>query len=222
MFKEHDFIVWGTYCKCGHECSILQNKCHPWDESSFTIKLKCPSCNKDVTIDNKSAALFYDKKIHSYFNNVSGTVIDLGCGGGFLSGHILTQTNIEKVYGIDVDIDCENEISDLIEDHSNFKFINSDIKSLDSLFPTNSIDFLVSRDVFMFIEDTDAYFNALSKLVTKGIKQLGWYIEGNKRMKNNLTPDEIAKEYEKYDFKVELEYLDWYKSGYFINAYKKQ
>lgn len=221
MFKEHDFIVWGTYCKCGHECSILQNERHPWDESSFTIKLKCSVCGTEVIIDTKSAALFYDKKIHSYFNNVSGNVIDLGCGGGFLSRHILAQPNIEKVYGMDVDIDCENEISDLIKHRSTFKFINSDIKSLDILFAPSSIDFLVSRDVFMFIEDTDTYFNTLSKLVTKGIKQMGWYIEGNKRMKNKLTPAMIAKEYEKYGFTAELEYLDWYKSGYFINAYKK-
>lgn len=221
MFKEHDFTIWGTYCKCGHECSILQNGHHPWDNSSFAMNLKCTSCGEELIIDTKSAALFYDKKIHSYFNDVCGNVIDLGCGGGFLSRHILTQSNIEKVYGIDVDLDCENEISDLIEHHSNFKFINSDIKSLDSLFQTNSIDFLVSRDVFMFIEDTDTYFNTLSKLVTKGIKQMGWYIEGNKRMKNKLTPDEIAKEYANHGFAVELEYLNWYKSGYFINAYKK-
>ena len=39
-------------------------------------------------------------------------------------------------------------------------------------------------------------------------------------MKNKLTPQQIKNEYTKRGWIVESEYLDWYKSGYFINAYK--
>lgn len=39
-------------------------------------------------------------------------------------------------------------------------------------------------------------------------------------MKNKLTPHQIANEYSKRGWNVELKYLDWYKYGYFINAYK--
>lgn len=87
MFKEHNFIVWGTYCKCGNECSILQNEHHPWIDTAFAVKLKCSSSGSEV-------------------------------------------------------------------------------------------------------------------------------------MKNKLEPQQIAYEYIKRGWKVELEYLNWYKSGYFINAYK--
>ncbi|MEG1142227.1 MAG: hypothetical protein RSE41_07265 [Clostridia bacterium] len=73
----------------------------------------------------------------------------------------------------------------------------------------------------MFIEDTDQYFNDVSKIVNKGIRHMGWYFENNKRINNKLTPQQIKQEYSKRGWIVELEYLDWYKSGYFINAYKE-
>lgn len=72
----------------------------------------------------------------------------------------------------------------------------------------------------MFIEDTERYFKDITGIVNKGIRQMGWYQKDNSRMKNKLVPEQIADEYIKRGWKVELEYLDWYKSGYFINAYK--
>lgn len=80
-----------------------------------------------------------------------------------------------------------------------------------------AFDYLVSRDVFMFIEDTEQYFNDVTHLIHKGIYQMGWYITNHTRMKNTLKPDETAKE---NGWQVEIEYLDWYKSGYFIKAIK--
>ncbi|MFD3157246.1 class I SAM-dependent methyltransferase [Haloimpatiens sp. FM7330] len=220
MFKEHGFTIWGTYCKCGNECSILQNKHHPWDNTSFAIKLKCKSCNTEIIIDKNSAEIFYNNKIYSYFNGIYGKIIDLGCGGGFLSRYLLNQSNIEKVYGLDVDRECRKDLSDIIRQNKNFKFINYDIRDINSIFSVNSIDFMVSRDVFMFIEDTDQYFDNISQIVKKGIRQMGWYIKDNNRMKNKLTPQQIAAEYTKRGWNVDLKYLDWYKSGYFIKAYK--
>lgn len=58
MFEEHEFTVWGTYCQCGNECSILQNEYHPWIDTQFTIKLKCNSCNNEIIIDKNSAETF--------------------------------------------------------------------------------------------------------------------------------------------------------------------
>ncbi len=220
MFKEHDFTVWGTYCQCGNECSILQNEYQPWIDTQFTIKLKCNSCNNEILIDKNGAEIFYNNKIHSYFSNIYGKVIDLGCGSGFLSRYFTNQININKVYGLDIDRDCRNELIDIIEEDKKFEFINSDISNMSSIFSTKSIDFLVSRDVFMFIENTDQFFDNVSRIVDKGIRQMGWYIEGNNRMKNNLTPQQIAEEYRKRGWIAELEGLNWYKSGYFINAYK--
>lgn len=220
MFTENKFIIWGTYCKCGNECSILQNEHHPWIDNTFAVKLKCNCCGREIIIDNKSAEEFYNNKIYSYYNGLYGNIIDLGCGGGFLSRYILNENKVDKVYGLDNDSDCISELADIIKDQNKFQFVNTDISNIRSSFNSDSIDFLVSRDVFMFIEDTERYFNDVSEIVNKGIRQMGWYMKDNSRMKNKLTPQQIAEEYSKKGWKVEIEYLDWYKCGYFINAYK--
>lgn len=220
MFREHEFIIWGTNCKCGCICSILQNEHHPWDDTKFSIKLKCSNCNRDVIIYKKEAKAFYNNKIYSYFNDLYGNIIDLGCGGGFLSRYLINQDNVKTVWGLDIDDNCIGELEDIIGINEKFKFQKYNGSDLAKEFDESSIDYLVSRDVFMFIEDTEKYFDEVSKIVTKGIRQMGWYIDSNKRMNNKLTPDEIANEYSKRGWKVEIEYLDWYKSGYFINACK--
>lgn len=220
MFKEHRFTIWGTYCKCGCECSILQNEHHPWIDTEFTIKLKCPLCGNEVTIDKNSAEAFYNNKIYSYYNGLYGKVIDLGCGNGFLSRYLINQSKIDKVYGLDIDVNCINELADIMKKENKFKYFNCDIRNINNIFKPNSIDFLVSRDVFMFIEDTDRYFDNITEIINKGIRQIGWYIEDNTRMKNKLVPHQIAEEYTKRGWVVELKYLDWYKSGYFISANK--
>lgn len=221
MFKEHNYVIWGTYCdKCKSECSILQNKYHPWIDTEFAIKLKCSSCGNEVIIDRKRAETFYNNKIYSYYNELYGKVIDLGCGDGFLSRHLLKQNKIDKVYALDIDINCINELQNLINNENKFKYFHSDIRDISNIFRADSVDFLISRDVFMFAPDPNKYFDDVTRIVSKGIRQMGWYIKDNFRMKNKLTPKQICEEYTKRGWKVELEYLDWYKSGYFINANK--
>lgn len=219
MFKEHNFIIWGDYCKCGIECSILQNQQHPWDNTDLIVKLKCNVCGDEVVINKEKAERFYNNKIYSFFKDVQGNIIDLGCGGGFLSRYLLNNDNINKIVGLDIDSESISELQDIIL-NPRFKFINTDICNLQEIFTKDSMDYLVSRDVFMFVEDTDKYFDDVTSIVTKGIKQMGWYIEDNKRIKNKLLPEQILEEYTKRGWKAELEHLDWYKSGYFVNAYK--
>lgn len=221
MFKKNEFIIWGNYCnKCGNECSILQNEHHPWNDTTFSIKLKCNFCGNEVIVDKKHAEVFYNNKIYSYYNGLYGKVIDLGCGSGFLSRYLLNQNQIEKIYGLDKDKGCLDKLSDIIKGEKKFEFINYDISNISKIFNLKSIDFLISRDVFMFIGDTDRYFEEITKIVNSGIRQIAWYLKDNSRMKNKLTPHQIANEYRKRGWNVELKYLDWYKYGYFINAYK--
>lgn len=220
MFKEHQFTIWGTYCKCGNECSILQNGHHPWVDKDFVVKLSCSACNNEVVIDSKRAREFYNDKIYSYFDDVYGTVVDLGCGSGFLSRHLLQCDKVHKIYGLDMDSSCQNDLKDITGPDSKFEFVCSDIDGVDKIFKNKSIDFLVSRDVFMYIEDTAKYFDNVNNIVCKGIKQMGWYMKNHKNKRNDLLPEQIAMEYETRGWKVELQYLNWYKSGYFINAYR--
>lgn len=198
MFPEHSNTIWGTHCgECGNECSVLQNTHHPWDRTSFTIKLECPACGHEVTIDQRAAEDFYNQKIYSYFTGLSGHVIDLGCGSGFLSRFLLQEDCVERIYGLDKDSDCLQATQDLAETTKKFTFIQSDLSEISLLFPKRSIDFFVSRDVFMFIEDTDRFFDDVSALVDKGVLQMGWYMKENQRMKNKVEPQKIAENYKK-------------------------
>lgn len=218
LFKEHSFIIWGKVCDCGSECYILQNKFHPWDDVDFITKVKCPNCNQIVEINKQDAEEFYNQKIYSYFNEVEGKIIDLGCGGGFITSHLASKKQVDKIYAIDIDKECKTYIEEINMKYKKIEFKEMDIKDIGKSFEKESVDFLVSRDVFMFIEDTDRYFDDVTNIVKKGIRQMGWYIRNNERMKNQLHPNQIVKELEKRGWKVEVEYLDWYKSGYFIRA----
>lgn len=220
LFKEHNYVIWGDFCTCGSDCFILQNKFHPWIDTDFKIQIKCPACGKNIEINKDRAAKFYNRKILSHFNNVDGNIIDLGCGGGFLSSFLVKMDNVNKIYAIDCDEDCREDIEKICDNPNKIIFSKMDIFDLDKYFKDKSIDYIVSRDVFMFIEDTDKYFDDITRIVNKGIRQMGWYISSNERMKNNLLPDEIADELLKRNWSVKIEYLDWYKSGYFIEANK--
>lgn len=220
MFKEHNFAVWGSNCTCGQECFILQNKFHPWIEKEFIIKIKCPSCGREQEIDGDKASEFYSRKILRYYRNIEGSVIDLGCGGGFLAEFLAKEEKVHKIYAVDNDISCREEIEGVDCGKGKISFIHMDVCNLDKQFNQSEIDFLVSRDVFMFIDNTEKYFNDVTAIVKKGIRQMGWYAANNERMKNHLHPDQIVEELAKRNWKVNIEYLDWYKCGYFIEAIK--
>ncbi len=221
VFKEHKYKIWGDYCECGSECYVLQNKFHPWtDDADLMIKMNCPNCKQIIEIDKSKAEKFYDQKIHFYFNDLEGDVIDLGCGAGFLSEYLVEKDAVSKIYALDNDESCIEDLNDINDIENKIEFLNTDICNLREHFKLESIDYVVSRDVFMFIEDTDKYFDDITEIVKKGIKQMGWFVSGNERMKNNLLPDQIAEELKKRGWKVKIEYLDWYASGYFIEAIK--
>lgn len=96
MFKEHNNIIWGSQCSCGEENYILQNKYHPWIETDFKAVLSCPSCHRSLIIDRVCAEHYYNQKILSHFEDVKGKILDLGCGGGFLSHHLIQKDEVKK------------------------------------------------------------------------------------------------------------------------------
>lgn len=217
---EHNNTIWGSICSCGNEVYILQNKFHPWNETDFTIELICPNCKKLLIVDQKKAANYYNEKIYSYYNHVTGNVIDLGCGGGFISNYLSNNNDINKISALDIDETVKDYINNI--NPNRVHFIHAGAHELSQHFDTNSVDYLVHRDVFMFIEDTKKYFDDITNIVSKGIVHIGWYLSNNERMKNKLLPVEIKEELENRGWMVTLEYLPWYKCGYIIIANKKQ
>ncbi len=218
MFKEHGYVIWGTKCSCGRENFILQNKFHPWVESDFILKIKCSNCKNVLEIDRQIATQYYNQKIFCFFDDVEGVILDIGCGGGFLTQHLIDKKDVNQVLAVDIDNDCKEEIDKLKDKGKNVEFKLCDLSDISELFEGKSVDYVVNRDVFMFVENTKKYFDDISRIARRGIRQMGWFVSGNERMKNNLTPSEIVKELEKRDWNVELFALDWYKCGYFIKA----
>ncbi|MBS4535341.1 class I SAM-dependent methyltransferase [Clostridium sp. D2Q-14] len=213
MFKEHNYIIWGTKCPCGRENFILQNKFHPWNESDFKIVIKCSYCKSFLTVDKQAAEQFYNERIYSYFEDVEGIVLDVGYGGGFLTQHLINKESVEKIYAIDIDENSKEEINKLVTKHKNIEFKLCDLKNILEAFKEKSVDYVVNRDVFMFVEDTQKYFDDITKIVRKGIRQMGWFISDNKRMKNKLMPSDIAAELKKRGWKVELRILEMKQSA---------
>ncbi|MCO7126872.1 hypothetical protein NIE88_13955 [Sporolactobacillus shoreicorticis] len=119
--------------------------------------------------------------------------------------------------GLDQDKECPDELAKLLMNH-NFTFIHATIDQLRELFPAQSIDYLMSCDVFMFIEDVNRYFDDVGWLVKSRIRQIGWYMKNNPRMRNSLEPDQILEAYPKRGWHTRLIDLDWHKNGYMIQA----
>lgn len=218
MFQEHSNCIWGTRCQCGSHVYILQNHFHPWVNTDFIAQIPCTACKRMAEVDVQRASEYYNQRILSKFSDLHGTVLDLGCGGGFLTKHVLGLPGVTRVIALDSDPDCKDNIADLAD--SRVEFVQADAASLGEMFPANSIDYLISRDVFMFIKDTDKFFTDIAKVIRGGIRQMGWYQASNPRMNNLLTPDEIKATLVSLGWKVELELLDWYKSGYHLRADK--
>jgi predicted RNA methylase len=123
---------------------MLQKKHHPWDKTTFKIEISCPQCGYSNVVDQETAAEYYNHRIYSYFQSIHGTVLDLGCGGGFLSGFLLADSQVKKVYGLDQDEECINDLADLTQNEK-FRFFLADVRQLNNLFAESSLDFLVSR-----------------------------------------------------------------------------
>lgn len=215
---QHKNTIWGGKCSCGEDCFILQDKYHPWMKTDYSVELTCPKCKNEVVIDQEKAATYYNDKILSYYQHVTGNVIDLGCGGGFLSSYLLQNYGVEKIFACDIDPSVEAYVNGLSP--SRIKFINDDASEVSKYFKKDSVDYLVHRDVFMFIENTDKYFNDVTKIVSKGLVHMAWFMSNNERMKNQMLPEQIKQELEKRGWVVSLEYLEWYRCGYVIIANK--
>ncbi len=215
-FIQHSNIVWGNKCNCGNNIDILQNQFHPWDtETNFKITIKCSNCGIINTISQKEASNYYNNKIYEIYDEISGNIIDLGCGGGFLSS--LAKQKGCHVLGIDIDKKSSDLIGTNLDIFENLDINSLNINSLEKKYITK-YNYIIHRDVFMFISNTENYFKQI-KNVGKGVIHVGWFVKNNKRMKNLLTPDQILQKYLEAGFKASIEYLEWYASGYVIKAY---
>jgi len=211
-------VVWGTICSCGEECFVLQTELHPWNEHECSLEVECRKCKGVNLIDKDAAEKYYNSKISSCFAELRGTVVDYGCGGGFMTEMNLDNGDITRVYSIDIDPVCLESFSSINDSRVTFILGDyNDLKKVDS-----SIDELISRDVIMFIDKPVEFVEVLTGTIGKRIRLMAWYNPSLGRMTNHLTPQQWQELFSDYGWKVKVEALEWYKYGYFIDCIREE
>jgi hypothetical protein len=214
---QHGNVVWGTRCECGHDCEVLTDRHHPWDETDLVMHLNCPGCGREHGVDREKAATHYENRIFSHFRKVRGSVLDLGCGGGLLSRYLLGQDGVSRVHGLDCDEECREQLADLLAD-DRFRFWHLDVADLGRAFSETPVDHVVGRDILMFVEDLDRLVLDVTSVARKGLCFMGWFAAENPRIRNRVPPEEIAEMLAAAGWSCRLDLLDWYSSGYLLTG----
>lgn len=197
--------VWGTKCDCGFDVFLYVPE-HPWMEIETTHAVTCLNCGKHHTISRCDAESFYNEKIYSCFKDVRGRVLEIGCGGGFITEYLRSKGDVSYICGID--LDESNEICD--------DYICMDLNKLD-VSKLGKYDYVVCRDVLMYLENLDDVFSKLSKVADK-VLLLNWYNPNHKNCHNKTKIKDIVSIVRKYFDNIELEYPFFYKHGYLIRS----
>ena len=208
-------VIWGMKCtNCNSNVFVLQEEVHPWFATETVFIVRCKKCGKLNGVTQKEAECFYNNKIHALYDHVFGNILDLGCGGGFITNYLDSKDEVNNIYAIDND----NEARDFLNSSDKIYFIHGDVKEIDDLLTSIHIDYIVSRDMVMYVEDVQSFIHKISHIASKGIVIVGWYNPTLSRVKNKVHPEEIGELLVKQGFEIEYRELDWYKYGYVIFA----
>ena len=88
-------------------------------------------------------------------------------------------------------------------------------KNFDEKVFNKRFDYIVCKDVLMYLENIDYTFNKLAKISDK-IILLNWYNEKHKNCLNKTSPEEILMILKKYYKDIDIYYPGFYKYGYLI------
>lgn len=204
-----DKNVWGCICECGYEVFDYFDE-HPWCEDQSIIKIiKCNKCNRIHEINCSKAEEFYNNKIFSCFKNVYGNVLEIGCGGGLVTEYVARLKDVKYLATVDVDDESICNISD--------KHYKLDLNDFDEMVFEKKFDFVICRDVLMYLKDIDYTFNKLSK-ISNNVVLLNWHDVHHKNCLNKTEPLKILKTLNKYYDNLVIEYPFFYKKGYLIKS----
>lgn len=203
-----DKNIWGCICDCGNEAFDYFEQ-HPWLEHNIVKFVECNHCGKVHEIDSKIAEEFYNNKIFECFKDISGKVLEIGCGGGLISKYVKSLDKVEYLATVDID---DESISNISNKHYKMDLNNFDESVFDTKF-----DFVICRDVLMYLDDLDYTFKKLSKISDK-VVLLNWYDRNHKNCLNKTEPLKILEILNKYYKDLSIEYPYFYKKGYLIKS----
>lgn len=217
-----DKNIWGTICECGQSIYGFYDD-HPWNELSCDKEIICNKCGKVHLVTQIEAQEFYNNLIFDCFKNVKGKVLELGCGGGLLTNYLSTKSGVDYLVAVDKDVTSSefDDEEDIIKNLGSDKFIKMNLDSFDEDIFEMKFDYIVCRDVVMYLNDLDYTFSKLSN-IGDNLVLLNWYNKEHKNCINKTTPSQFVQVLEKYYNDVEISYPYFYKYGYLINAKKKK
>jgi len=205
--------IWGKYCKCGNMVYDYFFE-HIYSEENIEKAVICPKCKNDIVISKEDARTFYNNLIYKCFENVKGKVLELGCGGGLLTKYLSKKKDVELLVAIDNDM--SNEEINYIHSLTN-NFYNIDLNDFnESVFNTH-FDYVVCKDVLMYLANIEETFKKLSN-ISDNVILLNWHNENHKNCHNKTKPNTIVEILKKYYNNIVIEYPSFYKWGYLIKT----
>lgn len=206
MNNKQNKNIWGKKCACGNDVYDFFDE-HVWSESNIGKEVVCSSCKQKVFIKIEEAREYYNDLIYSCFKEVKGNVLDIGCGGGLLTKYLLSKDEVDNVLAIDKD--DKTDVKDI--------FMKIDLNDFDEDIFKMSFDYIVCKDVLMYLNDIDYTFRKLSKISDKVIL-LNWHNINHKNCLNKTSPEDILTILNKYYNNLEISYPFFYKWGYLIKS----
>ena len=197
--------MWAKICACGNLVSITTKDSPFLLSNNITKRKKCNNCGKYLSITTKDAYNYVLNQISNTFKNISGNVLEIGCGGGFLTKQLKNNKSIKQL------IVCDCEAENLPN------FVQIDLNNFNEKIFNMHFDYIVCKDVLMYLKNIDYTFNKLSKISTN-ICLLNWYNKSHKNCINKTEPQNILNILSKYYNNLELIYPQYYKYGYIIKT----
>lgn len=206
--------IWGKECECGNNVFAFFDE-HPWKEEVISKNLVCSKCKKNISINNEEASEYYNNLIFKCYDEVKGNVLEIGCGGGLLTSYLANKKEVNQVVAIDNDLSKDEE--EYINSLNVNKFIKLDLDNFDENIFNMHFDYVICRDVLMYLDNIDYTFKKLSKISDK-IILLNWHNPNHKNCINKTKPKDIFKIMKKYYKNIEISYPFFYKYGYLIKT----
>lgn len=205
----NDKNIWGCMCDCGNEAFDYFDE-HPWcGDKSILKTVTCSKCGRTYKIDCVAGEDFYNQKVLECFKDIYGNVLEIGCGGGFISNYVMNLKDVNYLVTIDKDEESICRISD--------KHYQLDLNNFDENVFETKFDFIICRDVLMYLDDVQYTFEKLSKISNK-IVLLNWYDINHKNCLNKTSPLKVLEILNKYYKNLDIQYPYFYKKGYLIKS----